>query len=155
MSQEDDGASELDHPEEIFWVVFPANDGTAKVMKPGEQSFHFPATTVAAQDTSVLGCRGDAHEFVGRDELHAVTMTDALVQRIAIVRAVADHSFGGLGEKSLVERGFDEFCFMRRSAGHVHGERKTMPVCDCHDFAAFYAVCHKFQPFISLNVFMR
>jgi hypothetical protein len=30
---------------------------------------------------------------------------------------------------------------MRRSAGHVHGERKTMAVCDCHDFAAFAALC--------------
>jgi hypothetical protein len=30
---------------------------------------------------------------------------------------------------------------MRRSAGHVHGERKTMAVCDCHDFAAFAAFC--------------
>jgi hypothetical protein len=30
---------------------------------------------------------------------------------------------------------------MRRSAGHVHGERKTMAVCDGHDFAAFAALC--------------
>ena len=36
-------------------------------------------------------------------------------------------------------RGFDELCFMRRSAGHVHGERKTMAVADRHDFAAFAA----------------
>jgi hypothetical protein len=28
---------------------------------------------------------------------------------------------------------------MRRSAGHVHGERKTMAVADRHDFAAFAA----------------
>ena len=26
MPQEDDSASELNHPEEILWVVFPAND---------------------------------------------------------------------------------------------------------------------------------
>jgi hypothetical protein len=54
MPQEDDGASELNHPEEIFWVVFPANDDATKVMKPGEQAFHFPATPVAAQNTPVL-----------------------------------------------------------------------------------------------------
>ena len=41
MPQEEDGASGLDHPEEIFRVVFPANDGTTKVMKPGEQAFYF------------------------------------------------------------------------------------------------------------------
>src|SRR6266436_5513292 len=67
MPQEDDGASELDHPEEIFCVVFPANDGATKVMKPGEQAFHFPATPVAAQNTPVLRRHSDAHEFVGRD----------------------------------------------------------------------------------------
>src|SRR5882762_8557611 len=139
MPQEDDGACELDHPEEIFWVVFPANDGATKVMKPGEQAFHFPATPVAAQSTPVLRGRGDAHEFVGRDELHAVVFVDALVQGIAVVGAVADHAFRGFGKEALVERGLDEFCFMRRSAGHVHGERKTMAVADRHDFAAFAA----------------
>jgi hypothetical protein len=141
MPQEDDGASELDHPEEIVWVVFPANDGTTKVMKPSEQAFHFPPAPVAAQNTTVLRRGGDTHEFVGRDELHAVSFVDALVQRIAVVSAVADHAFRGFGKESPVERGLDEFCFMRRSAGHVHGERKTMAVCDGHDFAAFAAFC--------------
>src|ERR1700682_3826439 len=140
MPQEDDGASELDHPEEIFGVVFPANYGATKVMKPGEQAFDFPATPVAAQNPAVLRRRCDAHEVVGRDELHAVSFVDALVQRIAVVSAVADHAFRGFGKESLIERGFDELSFMRRSAGHVHGERKTMAVCDCHDFA-FSAFC--------------
>jgi hypothetical protein len=73
MPQEDDGASELNHPEEIFWVVFPAHYDTAKVMKPGEQTFHFPTTPVAAQNTSLLGRHCDAHELVRRDELHAIS----------------------------------------------------------------------------------
>ncbi len=80
MPQEDDGASELEHPEEIFWVVFPANGGATKVMKPAEQAFDFPATPVAAQNPAVLRRRCDAHEFVRRDELHAVSFLDALVQ---------------------------------------------------------------------------
>src|SRR5260370_30557148 len=141
MPQEDHSASELSHPEEILWVVFPANDGATKVMKPGEQAFDFPATPVAAQNPAVLRRRCDAHEFVRRDEVYAVSFVDALVEGIAVVSAVADHTFGGFGKESLVKRGFDEFCFMRRSAGHVHGERKTMAVCDCHDFAAFAALC--------------
>jgi hypothetical protein len=111
----------LNHPEEIFWVVFPANYGSAKVMKPSEQPLHFPAPPVAAQNAAVLRGSCDAHEFVGRDKLHSVALVDALVQRIAVVSAVANHSFGSLGKESLVERGFDEFCFMRRSAGHVLG----------------------------------
>src|SRR6267378_3870817 len=73
--------------------------------------------------------------------LHAISFLDALVQGIAVVSAVADHAFRGFGKESLVKCGFDELSFMRRSAGHVHGERKTMAVCDCHDFAAFAAFC--------------
>lgn len=40
-------------------------------------------------------------------------------------------------KESLVERELDQLSLMRRSAGHVHGDRKIMAVCDCHDFAAF------------------
>src|SRR6202162_1015987 len=107
MPQEDHSACELNHPEEILWVVFPANDGATKVMKPGEQTFDFPATPVAAQNPAVLRRRCDAHEFVRRDELHAVSFVDALVQGIAVVSAVADHAFRGFGKESPVERGLE------------------------------------------------
>src|SRR3984893_7962304 len=110
-------------------------------MQPGKESFDFPTTSVATQVAAVLCRDRDAHKFVRRDELYAVALLDALVQWIAVVRTVTDHSLGNFPEEALVERGFDEFCFMRRSAGHVHGERKTMAVCDCHDFAAFAAFC--------------
>ena len=55
MPQEDDGTSQLNHPEEILWVVFPANDDATIVMKPREQAFDFPPTTVAAQHAAILG----------------------------------------------------------------------------------------------------
>ena len=141
MPQEDDRASELNHPEEILWVVFPANDNATKVMKPSEQALDLPTAAISTQTATVLRCGSHTHKFVGRDELHAVALPDVLVQRIAVISAVADHPLGSLLEEAVLERGFDEFCFMRRSAGHVHGERKTMTVCDCHDFAAFAALC--------------
>src|SRR5260370_543921 len=65
MSQEDRGASQLDHPEEIFWVVFPANDSAAKIMKPGEQTLDFPAPSVATQNAAVLRGSCNANEFAG------------------------------------------------------------------------------------------
>jgi len=141
MSQEDNSASELDHPEEILWVIFPANDNATKVMKPSEQALDLPTAAVATQTATVLCCGGYAHKSVRRDELHTVALLDALVQGIAVVSAVTNHSLGSFPEESLLECSFNEFCFMRRSAGHVHGERKTMAVCDCHDFAAFAALC--------------
>jgi len=52
----------------------------------------FPATAVAAQFTA-SGALTAAIVFVRRDELDAVFLPEALVQRIAVVGTVADHSF--------------------------------------------------------------
>src|SRR3974390_1473007 len=141
MPEEDHSASELNHPEEILWVVFPAKGDATKVMKPSEQTLNLPTAAVTTQAATVLSCGGHTHKFVRCDELYPVACLDALIQRVAVVSAVADHPLGSFLEEALLERGFDEFCFMRRSAGHVHGERKTIAVCDCHDFAAFAALC--------------
>src|ERR1700687_4036814 len=139
MPQEDYGTSQLHHPEEIVWVVFPANDDTSKVMKPSEQTLDLPATPVAAQHAAILRRFAAARGIVRRDQLHAEALADPCVQRITVVGAVADQSLRSFGEESLLECDFDELCFMRRSAGHVHGERKTMAVADRHDFAPFAA----------------
>src|SRR5437867_3403527 len=48
MPQEDDSTSDLYHPEEIFWVEFPADDHATEIMKPGEQALDLPTTSVAA-----------------------------------------------------------------------------------------------------------
>src|SRR5579863_7350212 len=139
MPQEDEGTSKLHHPEEILWVIFPANDDATKVMKPSEQTLDLPATPVAAQHATILRGFPAARGIVRRHQLHAEAIANPCVQRIAVVGAVADQSLGSFSEKPLLERSFDELCFMRRSAGHVHGERKTMAVADRHDFAAFAA----------------
>src|SRR6266446_3938484 len=120
MPQEDDGTSKLHHPEEILWVVFPADDHATKIMKPGEQTLDFPAAAVAAEHAAILRGFPAACAVVRSNQLHP-------------------EAFASFRKETSLERGFDEFCFMRRSAGHVHGERKTMAVADRHDFAAFAA----------------
>src|SRR5271154_3291565 len=141
MPQEDNGTGELDHREKIFRVIFPAHHDAAKIMKPGEQALDFPTAAVATQRATVLGDRLAAVPAVRRDELHAQGVPQSLVQRIAVIGFVADQSRGRFWEKSLLEGGFDEDRFIWSSAGHVHGDRKTMAVCNCHDFAAFTAFC--------------
>jgi hypothetical protein len=139
MPQEDDGTSELNHPEEILWVIFPANDDTTKIMKPREQTLDFPATPVTAQYAAVLRGGFVSSGSVGSNQLHTKALADLHVQGVTVVSAVTDHALGSFGNETPFERGSDELCFMRRSAGHVHGERKTMAVADRHDFAAFAA----------------
>src|SRR6266481_310785 len=139
MPQEDDGAGKLHHPQEIFWVVFPANDHATKIMKPREQALYFPAAPVTTQHPAILGDFPAARAFVRSHQLHTEALAHPHVQRVAVVCAVTDQPLGSFGEEASLDGGFDEFCFMRRSAGHVHGERKTMAVADRHDFAAFAA----------------
>src|ERR1700680_5241432 len=141
MPQEDHSACQLNHPEEILWVVLPANDDATIIMEPSKQTLDFPATAVAAQRAAVLGNWSAAVPAVRRDQLHMELFAYALIQRIAIVSFIADQSLRRLAKESAHERGFDERGFIRRSAAHVHGDRKTMAVCDCHDFAAFTAFC--------------
>src|SRR5216684_3487439 len=123
MPQEDDEAAELKHAEEVSFVIFPAADESAEVVEPGEKALDFPAAVV----------------LVGRDEPNAVFLPQALVQRVAVVGAVADHAFWFGSGETLLDGGFDELRFMRRSAGDAAGDRKTMAVCDRHDFTAFSA----------------
>jgi hypothetical protein len=137
MPQEDHEAAEVEHAEEVGFVIFPAADQSAEVVKPSEEALDFPAAAIAAQFATVLGALAAAVVFVRRDELDAVFLPEALVQRIAVVGAVPDHSFWFGSCETLRDGGFDKLRFMRRSAGDAAGDRKTMAVCDRHDFTAF------------------
>jgi hypothetical protein len=139
MSGEDDEAAELEHAEEVGFLMFPAADESAEVVEPSEEALDFPAAAVTAQFTTVLGVLPTAIILVGRDQKDTVLFSQALIERIAVVGAVTDHSFGFGLRETLFDGGFDEFGFMRRSAGDAAGDRKTMAVCDRHDFTAFAA----------------
>ena len=139
MPQEDDEAAELQHAEEVGFVIFPAADKSAEVVQPSEEALDFPAAAVTTQFPTVLGALPATIVLVGRDEPDAVFLQQALVQRIAVVGAVADHSFRFGSRETLREGRFHKPRFMRRSAGDAAGDRKTMAVCDRHDFAAFAA----------------
>jgi hypothetical protein len=137
MPQKDDEAAELEHAEEISFMIFPTGNQSAEVVEPGEKAFDFPATAVAAQFATVLRAFLTPIVLVGCDESNAVVLPQALVERIAVVGAITNHSFRcGAGE-ALLDGGFDKLRFMRRSAGDAAGDRKTMAVCDRHDFTAF------------------
>jgi hypothetical protein len=137
MSREDNEAAELEHAEEVGFLMFPTADESAEVVKPSEEALDFPAAAVTTQFAAVLSALPAAIVLVGRNESDAMFLQQALVQRIAVVGAVADHSFW-LGSRETPRDGrFNQSRFMRRSAGNAAGDRKTMAVCDRHDFAAF------------------
>ena len=67
MPQQDDEAAELQHAEEVGFVIFPAADQSAKVVEPSEEALDFPAVTVAAQFAAVLSALPAAIVLVRRD----------------------------------------------------------------------------------------
>src|SRR6202051_3605376 len=126
MPQKDDGGSQVKHREEIVWVTFPADHDAAIVMQPRKQAFDFPSTAIAPQGAAILGQSSGASGSVWCNHFNAVVLHQPLIESVTVVGAIADQPFGEVGEESLFECGFDEFGFMRRSAGHVQGDRKTM-----------------------------
>jgi hypothetical protein len=72
-------------------------------------------------------------------ELHELPRKQDLLDDL---NRLLDTELGGIAVlfiEALLDGGFDEFRFMRRSAGEAAGDRKTMAVCDRHDFTAFSA----------------
>jgi hypothetical protein len=139
MPQKDDEAAELDHAEEICFLIFPAANQTAEVMEPGKEPLDFPAAAVPAQLATILSVFAAANVLVRRDESNAVFSPQTLVERVAVVSTVTDHSFRFGSRETLLDGALDKLRFMRRSAGDAAGDRKTMAVCDRHDFTAFSA----------------
>jgi hypothetical protein len=142
----------MNHSQVIFGASFPARDQAAEVLQPGEEPLHAPTTARPSQAAAIL--RGFPATIVpmGSDQLCVVVRAQTAGQFRAVIGLVADQSLGRRREETLLEGSFDEPALMRSSAGHVHGERKTMAVCDRHDVAAFSAaiIAHSRAPFLAL-----
>ena len=127
----------------MLWIVIPSDHDSSEVVKPGKQAFDLPAALVATERTPILGRRIFAIPYppMGRDHLDPSFLEQPLIEAIAIVGVVADHSFRlGLGEAGI-ERFLDERDFMWRSACCPEGDRKTMALRNCHDLGPFAALC--------------
>ena len=83
MSEKNDCASELKEGEVVFGMIFPANDQSSKVMKPGKESFDFPALAVAAQATAIVEGGLGSSATVRRHQKNFL-FQQLLAQRIAI-----------------------------------------------------------------------
>ncbi len=90
MSEEHLQTGEVDEAEEVLDVIFPSGDESAKILHPGEQAFHSPASPIAAQRASIL--RLAASASVWGDHLDAVLFAQPLIQLVGVVRFVADQS---------------------------------------------------------------
>ena len=132
-------ATEADHAEEVLDVILPADHQATKVMKPGKQSLHAPASPVASQRASILG-RLASLPAMRRDHLDAIALRQISVQAVAVVSFVADQPRREGVEEAVSEDAFDELAFVRRSTFDTNGERKTVIIGDSDDFRPLAAL---------------
>ena len=88
-------------------------------MQPGEEPFDAPPALVAPEPAAVLCGRSPSPGTVRRNEFDAEGVAQVRVERVAVIRLVADQSRRVRGEEPVVDRGLDERVFRGRSAGHV------------------------------------
>src|SRR5580692_4816383 len=121
---------------EVFDMVFIAHDQAAKVEKPGKEPLDFPTALVTAQRAPILR-RHDPVLFVRGNHFDAEALQQTLVQSVTVVSFVADQPVRDISHGAFFQSGFHQGHFRRRSAFRPQGEKKTMAVCNAHNFGSF------------------
>jgi hypothetical protein len=112
MPEQDSGAGEIQHRDEVVNVAFPAADETPEVMKPSREVFDLPAPSGAAQTAPVLDEVTTA-TAMRHDHLDAVGLHQDCVERVAGIPAIADQAGREVREEAGVEGGGDEVRLIR------------------------------------------
>lgn len=135
-------------------MIIEPNQNTTKILQPGKQAFNFPTSFVAAQNSAVLRFLTLAIGFMRLNQLD-VEFSQLFVERVGVIRLIADYSFWSLINETLANSRFDKSDFVRRSTRCVNGERKTKAICHCYELRAFAALglSHSATPFFAtINV---
>ncbi len=151
MAHENQHARELNEAAEVLEVILPADQHAAVVLEPGKEPFHLPAPLLAPQGPAILR-RGAPVAAVRRDERDAPGRQLG-IQRVRVVGPVANQSAWERRREAAGEEWLDERRFMRRSTGHVDGERKTSAICHGHDLRTFAPLggSHPRPPFLAMT----
>ena len=136
----------------IFQKTVMPNQDPPKVLQPSEQPLDFPALPIAAQRSAILGLRFLPVRLMRGNQLNTPGL-QSFIQRITIIRLVANQSFRSLFRKTSFQRGLHQRHFMRRSTAKGYGDRKTSAVCHCHDLCTFAPLgfSHPWAPFFAMT----
>lgn len=130
-------------------MEFVARNQSAEPLQPGEQPFHDPAALISAQWSAVL--RLPPVLSIGRYHLDAVLLFQVPVQRIGIVRLVADQPRRQFVEEARGERFIDELALVRRGRIDRDSHRNAVFCGDRHDLRplAPFGLSHCEAPFFA------
>jgi hypothetical protein len=122
----------MDEAQVVDIVIFITHQNSSKVLQPRKQPLDFPPTFVAPQLPPVLRLRLLPVALVRRNHLN-IERLQLRIQRVRVVRLVANQSFRLLVNKPFNESFSHKGDFMRASRCRVDGDRKTSRVCHCHE----------------------
>lgn len=121
----------MDEAQVVRIMIFITHQYPPVVLQPRKQSLDLPSLLIPPQFPPVLRFRFLPVALVRRYHLN-VERLKVGIQRVRVVRLVANQSFG-LGIREALNESFpDKSDFMRRSRIRVDGDRKTSAVCHCH-----------------------
>src|SRR6476660_9681992 len=120
----------MDEAQIVRIMIFVTHQNPPVVLQPRKQPLNLPAPLVAPQLPPVLRLGLFPILPMWRDHLD-VERLKLCVQRVRVIRFVADQSFRLLINKALDESFAHKGDFMWRSRRCVNGDRKTSAVCHC------------------------
>ncbi len=130
--------------------ILPSCDNAAEIVQPGKQPFNFPPSPVAPHFSAILRLFLFPIQFMRSNHLDS-SFSQLSIKLIAIIRLVTDQTSWISIEKSVINGFLNQFRFVRSGALDMYGDRKTIAVCNCHDFRAFpsFSLANEKTPFFA------
>jgi hypothetical protein len=144
----------MDEAQVVRIMIFIAHQNSLAVLQPCKQPLNFPSPFIPAEFAPVLCLRFHAIRFMRSDQLDTY-LRQFLVQRVRVIRLIANQSFGFLIREALDESFADKSDLTRRSRLSVDGDRKTSRICHCQQLRTFapLGLSHFEPPFLAtMNV---
>src|SRR5437879_3251403 len=136
MPEKDDHAGEVNQADIVFDVILVPNHQPTKVVEPCEQTLDFPSPLEATQRPAILSFALGSSAFAMRcNHLSTKSAEHFPIERIAVIRLVANEFFGNPGHKPLFQCLSHQLYFSWASTFCAYGERKTVAVRNRHEFA--------------------
>ena len=117
----------------------PTSCYTAEILQPGKQSFYFPPSSIPSQFSAILRLLLCSVNSMWRNQTDSLFL-QFRIKAIAVIRFVTYQASWISLEKSVINGFLNQLRFVRRGAFDMYGDRKTIAVCDCHNFSAFSAL---------------
>ena len=117
-------------------MIFISDSYASKFLQPSEEPFDLPSLAISSELASILSFCLLSIGFMRSDHFNA-DPGKLLIQGITVIGLVTNDFFRQLHKKTAFDGTANKLHFMRRSATHVEGDRKTRTVCNRHDLRAF------------------